>query len=131
YQNRWSIETMFKHCKTGGYNLEQTRVNSTRLLALFLLMTFAYALSILEADSLLKPYHFSYVTSIHKGKQPFPHHSDFTLGLLALAWMNSMALWLEIALTLMALKPHKRLHFQRGLNALSSIQQASQLSCHP
>ncbi|NEO49665.1 MAG: transposase, partial [Moorea sp. SIO4A3] len=29
YRARWGIETLFKDCKTGGYNLEQTRVNST------------------------------------------------------------------------------------------------------
>lgn len=146
YQARWRIETMFKNCKasatlsltlslskgkTGGYNLEQTRVNSIRLLALFLLITLAYTLSILEADSLHNREHFSYITSIHQGEQPYPYHSDFALGLLALAWSNSMTLWSNIAWALMQLKPHKRLYFQQGLNALSSIQQPSWLSCHP
>jgi hypothetical protein len=42
YAARWGIETMFKDCKTGGYNLEETRVNDRRLLALVLLISIAY-----------------------------------------------------------------------------------------
>ena len=33
---------MFKDCKTGGYNLEQSKVNETRFLALVLLIAIAY-----------------------------------------------------------------------------------------
>jgi len=35
-----------------------------------------------------------------------------------------MELWSDLALRLMALKPHKRLYFQGGFQALSLIQQA-------
>ena len=45
YQARWGIEMMFRDCKSGGYNLEATRVDSTRFLALVLLITFAYWLA--------------------------------------------------------------------------------------
>ncbi|WP_149031471.1 transposase [Moorena producens] len=38
YRARWGIETMFKSCQTGGYNLEQNRVKYTRLLALVLVI---------------------------------------------------------------------------------------------
>jgi hypothetical protein len=41
YAARWGIETMFKDCKTGGYNLEETKVNERRLLALVLLIAIA------------------------------------------------------------------------------------------
>ncbi len=34
YARRWGIEMMFKDCKSGGYNLEQTKVNDARFLAL-------------------------------------------------------------------------------------------------
>ena len=39
-------------------------------------------------------------------------------------WIFSMNLWPQAAVQLMALKPHKRLFFQRGLQALSLMQQA-------
>jgi hypothetical protein len=41
YKSRWGIESMFKDCKTGGYNLEKTGVNETRFLALVLLVAIA------------------------------------------------------------------------------------------
>jgi len=34
YAARWGIETMFRDLKTGGYNLEKTKVNQRRLIAL-------------------------------------------------------------------------------------------------
>ncbi|NEQ86378.1 MAG: IS4 family transposase [Moorea sp. SIO2I5] len=131
YRKRWGIESMFKHCKTGGYNLEQTRVNSVRLLALVLLIAFAYTLSTLEGYSLQNTPLAPYSTRIHKQQQFLAHHSDFTIGLFTQAWVNAMTLWSELALALMLLKPHKRLYFQRGLQALSSIRQSLERCCHP
>jgi len=34
---------MFKDCQTGGYNLEDTRVNDQRLLATILVIAMAYS----------------------------------------------------------------------------------------
>ena len=34
YRCRWGIEQLFKDCKTGGYHLEDTKVNEPRFLAL-------------------------------------------------------------------------------------------------
>ncbi|MEM9119595.1 MAG: IS4 family transposase, partial [Cyanobacteria bacterium P01_F01_bin.56] len=46
------------------------------------------------------------------------------LGLYGQRWIYSMKLWQHWAFQLMALKPHKRCFFRRGLQALSLIQQA-------
>ncbi|PPT08962.1 hypothetical protein CKA32_000746 [Geitlerinema sp. FC II] len=43
--------------------------------------------------------------------QGFPHHSVFSLGLSGYAWSQSLLLWRDWMLALMALKPHKSLHF--------------------
>jgi len=43
----WRIEQLFKDCKTGGYHLEDAKVNDTRFLALVLLIAF-YALSLMQ-----------------------------------------------------------------------------------
>lgn len=83
YRARWGIETMFKDCKMGGYNLEQTRVNSTRLLSLVLLVAFAYALSTFIGYSVQSTPLSTYVTTTEKNPQQLePHHSHFTIGLL-------------------------------------------------
>ncbi|NEQ79297.1 MAG: hypothetical protein F6K26_03275 [Moorea sp. SIO2I5] len=54
--------------------------------------------------------------------------------LLALRDSNSCitpTLWSELAHTLISLKPHKSLYFQRGLKALSQLQQELEPSSHP
>ena len=131
YKARWGIESMFKHCKTGGYNLELTRVKPTRLLAIILLIAFSYTLSTLDGYSIQHSPVSAYSTRVHKQPHLLPHHSDFVIALFAHAWVNAMTLWSELALALMSLKPHKRLYFQRGLEALSSIEQTLEPCCHP
>jgi len=49
--------------------------------------------------------------------------SDFSLGLDGQRWIYGMELWHDWVLSLIALKPHKRLYFQRGFYALSLMQQ--------
>jgi len=49
-------------------------------------------------------------------------YSTFWMGLHAPDWGQSFQNWSDLALTLMNLKPHKRLYFQRGLHALSLSQ---------
>jgi|GEM_PF-1758586 len=46
------------------------------------------------------------------------------LGLYGQRWRYGMELWADCALSLIALKPHKRLYFQRGFHVLSLMQQA-------
>ena len=41
YKARWGIETLFRDLKTGGYNLENTKVNERRLIAMILLISIA------------------------------------------------------------------------------------------
>jgi len=45
---------MFKDCKTGGYNLEDTKVNETRFLALILLIALAYSLATMQGQQMKK-----------------------------------------------------------------------------
>jgi Transposase DDE domain len=39
YKQRWGIEAMFKNCKTGGYNLEDSQASQDKLIRLVLLIT--------------------------------------------------------------------------------------------
>lgn len=45
YRSRMGIEAMFKHCKTGGYNLEGSQTNTQGLTNLILLVAIAYIAS--------------------------------------------------------------------------------------
>jgi hypothetical protein len=115
---------MFKDCKTGGYNLEDTKVNDARFLALFLLIAIAYSLAICQGEFLKVMGVQEYICRIEEAQRREPRHSDFWIGLYGQAWGYAMRVWSQLATDLMILKPHKRLYFQRGLNALSLIPSA-------
>jgi len=125
YRCRWGIEQFFKDCKTGGYHLEDTRVNETRFLALVLVIVLAYSLATLQGQQMQKLGIADYAGRIQKHQDTYPRHSDFSYALYGQRWIYGMEIWAEWAFSLMALKPHKRLFFQRGLHALSLMQQAS------
>ena len=124
YRCRWGIEQFFKDCKTGGYNLEDTKVNETRFLALVLLIVIAYSLATMHGQQMQNLGIETYAGRIKEHNDQTPRHSDFSFALYGQLWIYGMELWADLALLLMALKPHKRLFFQRGFQALSLMKQA-------
>lgn len=124
YRRRWGIEQFFKDCKSGGYHLEETRVNETRFLALVLVIVLAYCLATLHGQQMQTLGVEAYAGRIQRHQDQVPRHSDFSYALYGQRWIYGMDIWSEWAFRLMALKPHKRLYFQRGLHALSLMQQA-------
>ncbi len=125
YCCRWSIEQLFKDCKSGGYHLEDTRVNDTRFLALVLLIAMAYSLATLHGQAMRTFGIDVYAGRINEHTDKTLRQSDFSLGLYGQRWIYGMELWHDWVLRLIALKPHKRLYFQRGFCALSLMQQLS------
>ena len=124
YRCRWGIEQFFKDCKSGGYNLECTYVNQTRFLALILIIAFAYYLATLQGQWLQQSSLDIYASRLQQTCDKFPRHSSFSIALYGHRWCHAMDLWSDLAFELIRLKPHKFRFFQRGLFALSLIQQA-------
>jgi hypothetical protein len=124
YCCRWGIEQMFKDYKTGGYHLEETKVNETRFLALVLLIAMAYSLATIHGQWVKKLGIDIYAGRINEHTDKTPRQSEFSLSLYGQRWIYGMELWNDWVLSLIALKPHKRLYFQRGFYALSLMQQA-------
>ena len=52
FKCRSGIETMFKDCKTGGYNLEKSHANNQRLKSLILLIAIAYSCALLQGQKI-------------------------------------------------------------------------------
>jgi hypothetical protein len=125
YRCRWGIEQLFKDCKTGGYHLEDTKVNETRFLALVLLIAMAYSLATLQGQWMRQFSIDVYAGRINEHQDKTLRQSDFSLGLYGQRWKYGMELWNDWVLRLIALKPHKRLYFQRGFYALALMQQVS------
>jgi hypothetical protein len=99
-------------------------VNQTRFLALMVLIAFAYSLATFYGQWLHHGGVEMYAGRNLKTYQKVPVHSDFCLALYGQRWCYAMELYSDLAVALMALKPHKSLFFQRGLHALSLIQHA-------
>lgn len=123
YRCRWGIEQMFKDMKTSGYNLEKTKVNKTRFVALLLLIMMAYTAAVLYGQRLRDAGVEGYAARIQEYINEPLRTSDFHVGLYGQAWLFSMALWTDFVGPLIALKPHKRLYFQRGFDALALMKQ--------
>lgn len=123
YRCRWSIAQLFKDCQTGGYHLEDTKVNDTRFLALVLLIAIAYSLATLHGQARKTLGIEIYAGRINEHTDQTRRQSAFSLGLYGQRWSYGMELWHNWGLRLIALKPHKWLYFQRGFYALSLIQQ--------
>lgn len=124
YRCRWGIEQFFKDCKSGGYNLEDSRVNHTRFLALILLIALAYSLATLQGQWLQQSGLDIYAGRLQQPSDKLPRHSSFSLALYGQRWCHGMELWSDLAFELIRLKPHKSRFFKQGLQAFSLMQQA-------
>jgi hypothetical protein len=149
YARRWSIETLFRDCKTRGDNLEKTKVNERRLMGLILLITIAYTLANFQGELVKKLRTTEYVGRPTEKQRSIPRHSYLGMGLNCLAYLQALTIWSsvpwnripglaldriprsDLAHRLMALKPHKSLDFPRGLKAVSTLQSALSPCCHP
>ena len=124
YAARFGIEAMFKDCKTGGYNIEKTKVSEPRFLALLLLIAIAYSLNTIRGQQLNIVPRRIYICRLKESSRSPERHSDFWIGTYGTFWVESMGTWSGLADSLMSLKPHKKPYFSKGLTALPSIQQA-------
>jgi hypothetical protein len=122
YRSRWGIESLFKDCKSGGYNMEQAKVHDPRFLALVLLIVIAYSLATCAGQMFKQVGVDVYVARLKEAERKHPRHSEFGMGLYGYAWCYGMEAWEQWAWSLMLLKPHKLRYFEKGLRALELVQ---------
>ncbi len=121
YQKRFGIEEMFRDFKSGGYNLEGTKVSDKRLMTLILLITLAYSQATLCGEIIKNKGVAKYVGRVTEKGRNHPRHSNFYLGLHAIAWLESIQFFAVEIRELMKLSPQKCANYQRGLRAASLI----------
>ena len=124
YAKRMGIEEMFRDFKTGGYNLEATRVNNKRLISLILLICFAYTLATFAGESIKRKGVAKYVTRPSSSQRTYPRHSSFSIGLHGNCWVNAMSFLPEMIQELLRFSRHKLPYHLKGLRAMSLIQSA-------
>ncbi len=84
-QERFGIEEMFRDFKSGGYNLEGTKVSDKRLMTLILLVTLAYCQATLSGEIIKNKGIAKYVGRVKEKGRNQKRHSNFYLGLHAIS----------------------------------------------
>ncbi|WP_199321131.1 hypothetical protein [Microcoleus sp. FACHB-831] len=114
---------MFKDCKTGGYNLEDSQASPARLINLILLIALAMTSAWLQGKRTQLQGQHQYVCRQKEKDRTRRRHSSFWIGLYGETWLvafQSCQLWVEEMLSLIA---NKKSFYQRGLRAINLIEQ--------
>lgn len=126
YSKRMGIEEMFRDFKSGGYNLEATRVNNQRLISLILLICLSYTLATFAGENIKQKGVASYVTRPSSSKRTYPRHSSFSIGLHGNYWANAMS-FLQWALLIATCNTNKCLPYL----SIDSAKSNSHRELHP
>lgn len=122
YQSRMGIEAMFRDCKSGGYNLEGSRVKRERLTRIVLLLAIAYISAICQGSIIKQKGQQKYTNRVSQSQTKTLRHSNFWVGLYGYSWIiNWHGCW-QLVEQLMSRSLHKLSYYQRGLKAMSLIQ---------
>ncbi len=124
YKQRWGIEAMFRDCKTGGYNLEGSQASQDKLVRLILLIALAMTSAWLQGENTSCLGKYSYICRPKETGRTRRRHSNFWVGLYGHNWIvafHECQEWVEELVTSIR---NKRTLYQRGLKALTLIQQA-------
>ncbi len=125
YGKRYGIEALFKDCKTGGYNLEDSRANKQRLTNIILLISLSYTLVSLKGKFLKNRGLQKYIARLREPKRTTRRHSDHWVGLYGQMWILAWDFCSQWAKTFMEINSNKSPFYQRGLTAMSLIEVAN------
>jgi hypothetical protein len=124
YSKRMGIEEMFRDLKLGGYNLEDTQVTNHRLIAMILLMTFAYCFSTFSGQSIKQKGVAKYVTRPTESQRVYQRHSSFSIGLHGQNWIDSNTFFHDVVQELLRFSTGKNDYYRQGMRAKNLIQYA-------
>lgn len=125
YKKRFDIEQMFRDFKSGGYNLEDTGVSGERLIAIILLIAFAYMNATIQGQEIKRLGIQKYVGRVKEYGRIERRHSSFYIGLYGHNWVNFMEPCMNLVTELMRLNRNKQKYYQRGLRAMKLVMSAS------
>jgi hypothetical protein len=122
YRARMGIEAMFKDCQTGGYNLEGSKANNQRLTSLILLIAIAYTNTALKGKFIKKTGQAEYIGRLQDKRRIQRRHSNFWIGLYGAIWIEAWEYCQVNVQLMMNNNPQKFVYYQRGLKAMSLIE---------
>ena len=115
---------MFKDCKTGGYNLEDSQAAPDKLVRLILLVAIAITAAWLQGEKTSNLGKSPYICRPKETGRTRRRHSKFWVGLYGHNWIVAFHECQELVEKLVASVRNKRTFYQRGLKAITQIQQA-------
>jgi hypothetical protein len=121
YRQRFDIEEMFRDFKTGGYNLENTKVSGERLTSLLLLISLAYLSATIEGQLINQKGIQKYVGRVKETGRTERRHSCFYVGLYGHTWVNFVSNCGALVEELLRLSPNKLTYYQRGKRAMQLV----------
>jgi hypothetical protein len=124
YKKRMGIEEMFRDLKLGGYNLESTKLENERLISLIILITLAYSYSTFMGEEIKRKGISEYLVRPREKGRSYKRHSDFSIGLNAVNFLEGISFFQKQLEELMSLFPQKNSYYRRGMRAISLIQSA-------
>lgn len=122
YKQRFDIEEMFRDFKKGGYNLEDTNVESDRFISLVLLIAIAYTSATIQGRHIKRKGIQKYVARTKERSRSERRHSSFYIGLYGQNWVNFKDICMELITELMRLNRNKYKYYQQGLRAMKLIE---------
>jgi hypothetical protein len=121
YSKRMGIEEMFRDFKSGGYELEATKVTGERLIALILLICLSYSLSTFSGQIFQHKGVAKYVTRPTEPQRIYRRHSSFSIGLHGQNWLDSLTFFQDVVQELLSFSSHKLPYYLQGMRAASLI----------
>jgi hypothetical protein len=125
YKQRMGIEEMFRDCKSGGYNLEESGLRGDRLIKMIQLMAIVYTSAIFQGTEIQKKQVQKYVSRRSQARKKYRRRSTFGVGKNEDQWVDYLDRHsLEIQ-DLMKLTRNKRRFYQQRIRAATLIRSIS------
>jgi hypothetical protein len=121
YSHRFSIEEMFRDFKTGGYNIEDIRVDDSRIIAMLALVFIAYFTATGVGQTIKHQGYQKYLGRMEEPARTTRRHSSFYLGCHGVDWLDRRDILEELVSSLMRLTPNKYPYYRRGQRAMMLV----------
>ena len=118
YQLRFDIEEMFRDFKSGGYNIEGSKLSNTLLSRLIIIVAIAYTSAIVQGRQIKQMGIQKYVARPETNEKGQRRHSSFYVGQHLHHWLQLQQLCQETLEALLKLNRRWINHYKKGQRAI-------------
>ena len=118
YQKRFCIEEMFRDLKSGGYNLEGTKINKERLSKLLIIVAIAHTSGIIQGEIIKKKGVQKYIARPESRRTSKRRHSSFYVGQHLHLWEDLHQIYKKTIEELIQISRHRLKNYVAGKRAI-------------